>query len=166
VWSVIVNFILIVINKQVTGISGFIGSYIAYHLLQTGYIVRGYVNFELSYCTGAPQFNVSLSTVRKARTESIRKTAGAVYPNLQIVEVDDISGDDLTGVLLGLCCFSEYFYLMTTSVDVSVIIHVASPLAGTGENETILNVRVLSSKSIETVLIILFRCTRPLLMVL
>ncbi|KII85658.1 hypothetical protein PLICRDRAFT_145505 [Plicaturopsis crispa FD-325 SS-3] len=86
----------------VTGVSGFVGSHVAYQLLEAGYSVRG--------------------TVRSAKLETLRSTAGAHYPNLELAVVDDVATGDFTDALKG----------------VGAIIHVASPLAGAGSPEEVL----------------------------
>ncbi|KAF8640305.1 hypothetical protein AX16_010200 [Volvariella volvacea WC 439] len=66
----------------VTGITGFLGSHVAYALLNAGYAVRG--------------------TVRGSRLEPLRNKLGASYPVLELVQVDDIAGGDFTEALKGV----------------------------------------------------------------
>ncbi|KAF8651043.1 hypothetical protein AX16_004906 [Volvariella volvacea WC 439] len=66
----------------VTGISGYLGSNVAYQLLQAGYAVRG--------------------TARGNKLKVIQESVGKHYPLLELVEVGDIFRDDLTEVLKGV----------------------------------------------------------------
>ncbi|KIK69929.1 hypothetical protein GYMLUDRAFT_67186 [Collybiopsis luxurians FD-317 M1] len=66
----------------VTGASGFLGSQIAYHLLEAGYSVRG--------------------TARPRKVSLLSKAFGRYGDQFQSVEVADVSKDDLAHVLQGV----------------------------------------------------------------
>ncbi|KAJ3756096.1 NAD-P-binding protein [Lentinula raphanica] len=81
----------------ITGISGFIASHVALQLLHKGYHVRG--------------------TARHAKLEALHSSKlTEMYPNLEVVPVNDILSDDISSLLEG----------------VDSVIHIASPLAGQG----------------------------------
>ncbi|KAJ4466295.1 NAD-P-binding protein [Lentinula aciculospora] len=81
----------------VTGISGFVASHVSLELLKKGFHVRG--------------------TARTAKLEALRASKlTEMYPNLELVLVDDILSDDISAFLKG----------------VDSVIHIASPLAGQG----------------------------------
>ncbi|KAF8901589.1 NAD-P-binding protein [Mucidula mucida] len=88
----------------VTGASGFVASYIISLLLKEGYAVRG--------------------TVRAGKIESLKSAPISQNPDFALVEVNDISKDDLTSVMQG----------------VDAVIHAASPLAGQATPEVIISI--------------------------
>ncbi|KIK70128.1 hypothetical protein GYMLUDRAFT_34595 [Collybiopsis luxurians FD-317 M1] len=87
----------------VTGVSGFLASHVAVNLLRRGFRVRG--------------------TARHAKLQTLRASGlRKLYPDLELVQVDDVASSDLTEALKG----------------VSSVIHVASPLAGKASAEVVI----------------------------
>ncbi|KAF5390052.1 hypothetical protein D9757_003795 [Collybiopsis confluens] len=88
----------------VTGVSGFIASHVAVDLLRRGLRVRG--------------------TARHAKLQVLRASnLTKLYPNLELVQVEDVASSDLTEVLKG----------------VGSVVHIASPLAGKASAEVIID---------------------------
>jgi hypothetical protein len=116
--------LIILIETQVTGASGYLGSHIVTQLLEKGYQVKAWVLLHAVLVIANFHFH---SAARGRKAEALQ-VLHADNPSVEVVEISDIVHGQFQDAL----------------VDVDAVIHVASPLPGRADPQEMMDVRSVS----------------------
>lgn len=90
-------------------------------------------------------------TARSGKVDVVKATYSSYGDQLEVVAIEDVISGDFTAALQGICHNSSFHLKRSNSsipLGVTAVIHLASPITGRADNQTVLDSAVQGTKNV------------------